>query len=91
VRILFYAKVFICSTLLLLIPQFALASDMGNGHAALLVWLIGSGVALIISFILSCTRDELKRFDEFNLKKFILVFVAQLPIVFIAGIAAIFV
>jgi hypothetical protein len=87
---IFSRKLFFC-TPLLLIPQFALASDMGNGHAALLVWLLGSGIALIISLILSCTRDELGSLDGFKLKKFILVFVVQLPIVFIAGVAAIFI
>jgi hypothetical protein len=87
----FPSKLLIGATLLVLVPQFAFSSDMGNGPAGLLVWVLGTGIALIISFITSCTRDERGAFVGFKIKKFIIVLVAQLPIVFIVGVVAIFI
>jgi hypothetical protein len=83
-------KLLIGTALLLLVPQFAFASDMGNGPAGLLVWFLGTGIALVISFISSCVRDELGAFNGFKMEKFIIVLIAQLPIVFIIGVVAIF-
>jgi len=75
----------------LLVPQIAAASDMGNGPAALAVWSLGTVIALLISFISSCTRDELGAMQEFKLKKFIVVLAVQLPVIFIIGFVAIFI
>jgi len=74
-----------------LAPQVAAASDMGNGPAALTVWSLGTVIALIVAFLFSCTRDQLGALQEFKLKKFIVVLVVQLPVIFIIGFVAIFI
>jgi len=82
-------KLLIGAALLFSVPQFGFASDMGNGPAGLSAWFVGTVIALIISFLFSCTRDELGALHGFNLKKFILVLGIQMPIVFIIGVVAI--
>ncbi len=84
-------ELLIAAALLLLVPQFAFASDMGNGPAGLSVWFLGTVIALIISYISSCTRDELGALHGFKLKKFIILLGVQMPIVFITGAVAIFI
>ena len=77
--------------LLCSVAPFAVASDMGNGQAALAVWAVGTGMALIIGFVYASTRNELGALQGFNTKKFFVSLSIVLPIVFVAGIAAIFV
>jgi hypothetical protein len=88
---MYLAKLLLGAALSTLVPQFVFASDMGNGPAGLAVWLVGTVIALIIAFISSCNRDELEAFHGFKLKKFFVVFVVLMPVVFIIGVVAIFI
>lgn len=87
----YLGKLLIGAALLLLAPQSAFASDMGNGPAGLSVWFLGTALALIISFLSSCTRDEQGAFQGFIMKKFIILLVVQIPVIFIIGVVAIFI
>jgi len=78
------------AALFLLVPQLTFASDMGNGPAGLVVWSIGTVIALLISFISACSRDDLGALQGFKLKKFIVVLLIQMPVIFIIGVIAIF-
>lgn len=64
---------------------------MGNGQAGIGVWVFGSVAAVVISYTLSSDRDENGAPADINKRKFIILTLAQLPIVFVLGVVAIFV
>ncbi len=78
---------FLCFMFLTL-PAFA--SNMGNGPAGLAVWVIGSLAAIAISFLVSSEKDKDGGIGSINVLKFIGVLFVQLIVVFILGVAAIF-
>lgn len=63
---------------------------MGNGPAGVGVWIFGSMAAIVIAYILSSARDENGALGDLNKRKFIILTLVQLPIVFVLGVVAIF-
>ena len=72
------------------VSPYAAASNMGNGPAAIVVWVLGTFLALIIAFIFSSTRDEFGALKSLNKSKFFVLLFFLLPVVFVAGVLAIF-
>jgi len=75
----------------LLLCQPAMASDMGNGPAAMAVWSLGGLLSLVVSWLVASEKDEHGGMGKMNVSKFFLLVFVAVPLVFFAGLFAAFI
>ena len=66
----------------------ALASDMGNGPAAINTWIVGGAIALVVALATSAKKDDEGQHHGFSWTTFMTKLMAYSAVVFLAGIVA---
>ena len=81
-KILFIFSFFLASN--------AYASDMGNGPAGLAALIIGTAIAIAVSYLFSANRNEDGSFGKVNVSKFIVILFLSFVLVIAGAIYATF-